>query len=296
MTADPATLQRAASAAGSKSGKGAGSPGRIRADIQGLRALAVGMVVIYHLWPNRLTGGFVGVDVFFVISGFLITSHILSSPPVTGRDLAVFWRRRVRRLLPASLLVLGVTAVATRIVAPASRWEDTAAQIISSALYVQNWTLASGSVDYLAAENAASPVQHFWSLSVEEQFYLVWPVLFFAVFYLAARLRWSRTTSAQILVGGVFAISLAYSIYATAFTPASAYFVTPRACGSSPRAASSQRSPPRERRGRPFLGLAACLGRDRGDRGSGSPVQRQHAIPRLYRSSPGGGNGGRYLG
>ena len=227
MTADPATLQRAAPAAGSKSGKDAGSPGRVRADIQGLRALAVGMVVIYHLWPNRLTGGFVGVDVFFVISGFLITSHILSSPPVTGRDLAVFWRRRVRRLLPASLLVLGVTAVATRIVAPASRWEDTAAQIISSALYVQNWTLASGSVDYLAAENAASPVQHFWSLSVEEQFYLVWPILFFAVFYLAARLRWSRTTSAQILVGGVFAISLAYSIYATAFTPASAYFVTP---------------------------------------------------------------------
>jgi peptidoglycan/LPS O-acetylase OafA/YrhL len=185
------------------------------------------MVVLYHLWPNRLTGGFVGVDVFFVISGFLITSHILSSPPLSGRDLVAFWRRRVRRLLPASLLVLAVSAVATRIVAPSSRWEDTATQIISSALYVQNWTLAAGSVDYLAAENAASSVQHFWSLSVEEQFYLVWPILFFAAFWLAARLRWSRTTSAQVLVGGVFAISLAYSIYATAATPASAYFVTP---------------------------------------------------------------------
>ncbi|GAA0202996.1 acyltransferase [Glutamicibacter creatinolyticus] len=77
-----------------------------RGDIQGLRALAVGVVVLYHFWPHRLTGGFVGVDVFFVISGFLITAHLISTPPRTAKDVGKFWMRRVRRLLPASFLVI----------------------------------------------------------------------------------------------------------------------------------------------------------------------------------------------
>ncbi|GAB4099975.1 acyltransferase family protein [Sinomonas halotolerans] len=199
----------------------------IRGDIQGLRALAVALVVVYHLWPHRLTGGFVGVDVFFVISGFLITSHIVENPPATWRDLVAFWGKRVRRLLPASLLVLAVTAVATRLLAPSSRWEDIAAQTISAALYVQNWALSVSSVDYLAAENAPSPVQHFWSLSVEEQFYLLWPVLFLVVFALSARWGMRRLRASGIALGVVFAASLAYSVYATAQTPPSAYFVTP---------------------------------------------------------------------
>src|SRR5690606_721505 len=80
-----------------------------RTDIQGLRAVAVGIVLAYHVAPSSLTGGFVGVDVFFVISGFLITSHLLGRTPRTGRDFADFWARRIRRLLPASLLVLAVT-------------------------------------------------------------------------------------------------------------------------------------------------------------------------------------------
>jgi len=185
------------------------------------------LVVIYHLWPNRVTGGFVGVDVFFVISGFLITSHLLSKPPRTAGDLGRFWQRRVRRLLPASLLVLTVTAVATRLVAPASRWEDAATQVISSALYVQNWTLAATKVDYLAAEHAASPVQHFWSLAVEEQFYLLWPVLLLVSLHLASRTAWNRRTTARLAIAGVFVASLAYSVYATNASPAGAYFVTP---------------------------------------------------------------------
>src|SRR4051812_9647997 len=81
----------------------------IRTDIQGLRALAVSLVVIYHVFPGSLSGGFVGVDVFFVISGFLITLHLMQKPPSGGRDLAKFWGRRIRRLLPASLLVLTTT-------------------------------------------------------------------------------------------------------------------------------------------------------------------------------------------
>lgn len=198
-----------------------------RADIQGLRAVAVAIVVLYHLWPNRLPGGFVGVDVFFVISGFLITSHLLARPPRSARDLAAFWGRRVRRLLPASLLVLAVTLVATRLVAPDTQWAGTARDVIAAALYVENWRLASTSVDYLLAEAAASPVQHFWSLSVEEQFYFVWPVLILLVALVAARrgLRMVPVCTAALVV--VVLGSLAYSVHITAVEPAAAYFVTP---------------------------------------------------------------------
>lgn len=223
MTASTPTVELAARPVSSDTG----TVRRVRTDIQGLRALAVGMVVLYHLWPNSLTGGFVGVDVFFVISGFLITSHILSRPPSTGRDLALFWLRRVRRLLPVSLLVLAVTAVATRLVAPASRWEDTAHEIMASALYVQNWVLASGAVDYLAAEHAASPVQHFWSLSLEEQFYFVWPLLFLGSAWVSRLRGWDARLVAAFVVLGLFAISFAYSVYATGVSPSAAYFVTP---------------------------------------------------------------------
>ncbi|MET1153781.1 acyltransferase family protein [Arthrobacter sp.] len=83
---------------------------RIRLNIQGLRAMAVALVVVYHLWPERLTGGFVGVDVFFVISGFLITSHLVKKPPTDWHDLVAFWGRRIRRLLPAAFVVLFATA------------------------------------------------------------------------------------------------------------------------------------------------------------------------------------------
>ena len=208
-------------------GLGAPTGTRFRPDIQGLRAVAVGLVVLYHVWPNRLSGGFVGVDVFFVISGFLITSHLWTRPPRSARDLADFWARRARRLLPASLLVLAVTAVATRLVAPETQWGPTAREIIASALYVQNWQLASTSVDYLLAEAAASPVQHFWSLSVEEQFYFVWPVLILIMGVLAAR----TGLSLRVVVGSGLALvtvaSLAYSVHATATEPGAAYFITP---------------------------------------------------------------------
>jgi peptidoglycan/LPS O-acetylase OafA/YrhL len=198
-----------------------------RADIQGLRAIAVSLVLLFHLWPNRLGGGFVGVDVFFVISGFLITSHLYSRPPRTGRDLAAFWSRRVRRLLPASLLVLAATAVATRLVAPETQWAATAHEVIAAAMYVENWQLARSSVDYLAAENAASPVQHFWSLSVEEQFYLVWPVLMLLLVALSRRRGWRSGAVVSAGLGVVVAASLAFSVTATVAEPASAYFITP---------------------------------------------------------------------
>src|SRR3954452_9452124 len=196
----------------------------VRADIQALRALAVSLVVIYHLFPSRLTGGFIGVDTFFLISGFLITLHLIERPPRGGRDLLAFWARRVRRLLPASLTVLAVTVVGAWAFLPASQWASTAVHARASALYVENWQLAADAVDYLAAENTPTAVQHFWSLSLEEQFYLGWPVLLLALTVLvpaAHRIRgywWG--------LGAVVVLSLAYSVHLTASNPAAAYFVT----------------------------------------------------------------------
>ncbi|MGH3250783.1 MAG: acyltransferase family protein, partial [Trebonia sp.] len=144
-----------------------------RRDIQGLRAIAVAMVVIYHLYPAALPGGFAGVDVFFVISGYLITGHLWRGYARTGKvGLADFWGRRARRLVPAAALVLTVTWIASRIIEPATQLANTARQILASALYYQNWQLSSDAVSYLKSNDAASPVEHFWSLSVEEQFYL----------------------------------------------------------------------------------------------------------------------------
>lgn len=204
-----------------------GTATEIRADIQGLRAVAVSMVLVYHLSPSRLSGGFVGVDVFFVISGFLITSHLLAHPPTRARDLATFWGRRIRRLLPAASVVLLATLLASRIWAPDTQWANTAAQAKAASLYIVNWHLANDSVNYLAAAAAPSPIQHFWSLSVEEQFYFVWPVLILVLVLMASRLRWKLIPTVFAGLAALVLASLAYSIHETAVEPARAYFVTP---------------------------------------------------------------------
>ncbi|HXI45785.1 MAG TPA: acyltransferase family protein [Candidatus Acidoferrales bacterium] len=198
-----------------------------RLDIQGLRAVAVVLVLAYHLWPETVTGGFVGVDVFFVISGFLITAHLVAHPPTRSRHLLEFWGRRIRRLLPAAFLVLIVTAIASRLIAPDTRWAANAGEIIASALYVQNWALSARAVDYLGAAEAPTPVQHYWSLSVEEQFYLFWPILILGVFWLARRSRLGPLLVTRLAMLAVVGGSLYYSITATATDPLSAYFITP---------------------------------------------------------------------
>lgn len=145
-----------------------------RKDIQALRALAVGLVVLNHLWPVRLPGGYVGVDVFFVISGYLISKHLLGELERTNRiNLGQFYSRRIRRLLPAATFVGVISMLAAWALLPFSRWFSIAQETMASVLYVENWVLAAKSVDYSAHNEDASTVQHFWSLSVEEQFYLV---------------------------------------------------------------------------------------------------------------------------
>ncbi|CAN7219565.1 acyltransferase family protein [Mesorhizobium sp. LjNodule214] len=198
-----------------------------RPEIQGLRGLAVALVVVYHLWPGILPGGYVGVDVFFVISGYLITGMLAEMAARDGRvSLVGFYSRRVRRLLPAATLVLLATLCGTLLFLSKARWEETANQILASALYVQNWRLAAIAVSYLDAESLPSPVQHYWSLSIEEQFYIVWPILMIGVIWLAKR-RGFRLGRA--LVGALSAVcvaSLAASIVLTAKDPAQAYFVS----------------------------------------------------------------------
>jgi peptidoglycan/LPS O-acetylase OafA/YrhL len=194
-----------------------------RPEIQALRAIAVLTVVVYHVWPSALPGGFVGVDVFFVISGFLITGHLLRDVAANGRpQLGRFWARRARRLLPAALLVLLFCAVATLVLVPSLYWQQFLTEIGASTTYLQNWQLAANAVDYLGADNRPSPVQHFWSLSAEEQFYLVWPLLILVAAWTARR----RAAIAVVLVT-VTGASLAYSVVQTAANPAAAYFTTP---------------------------------------------------------------------
>src|SRR3954463_13198223 len=197
----------------------------VRPEIQGLRAVAVAVVVVCHFWPSALPGGFVGVDVFFVISDFLITSHLLREVARTGRvSLAAFWARRARRILPAALLVLALCALATVAFVPEVHRQQFFAEIRASTFYVQNWELAHSAVDYFAAGDGPSPVQHFWSLSAEEQFYLVWPVLILAAAAIGARRGRERRVFAAL--AAVTAASFAYSVHKTGADPRAAYFVT----------------------------------------------------------------------
>lgn len=192
----------------------------VNASIQGLRGVAVLAVLGAHAFPHFLPGGFVGVDVFFVISGYLITSSLLREKERTGTiSLKAFFARRVRRLLPAATLLLVAVAAMHPFLA-SIRWRDTAHQIVASALYGQNWWLATNSVDYLASEESAGALQHFWSLSIEEQFYFVWPSFLLLCFWLK---RWFKGA----VLGGVVlvtVVSLAYCLDATPRDPAWAYF------------------------------------------------------------------------
>ena len=203
------------------------TPTGVRPEIQALRAVAVLGVLLFHLCPLRLPGGYVGVDVFFVVSGFLITDHLVRDHVRHGRiSLPNFWARRARRLLPASLLVLAVTAIAVYVLVPITRWPQFGLEIIASAFYVENWALAAQSVDYMALSNVKSPVQHFWTLGVEEQFYIVWPLLLIGGAYLAGRMRRSglRGMAGAVLVATV--ASFMFSVVYTALVPTVAYFST----------------------------------------------------------------------
>jgi len=194
-------------------------------EIQGLRAVAVLAVLFYHLWPTAVPGGYVGVDVFFVISGYLITGSLLKEFEATGGiSVTGFYARRIRRLLPAATLVALTVALCLPLFAR-SQWPDIAGSLVASALYVQNWFLAAQAVDYLA-DDAKGPMNHFWSLSVEEQYYIVWPLVLLPLIALVRRTAVTPRAAFGWMIGLIGAASLAYSIALTPQNPGVAYFAT----------------------------------------------------------------------
>ena len=202
----------------------------IRADIQALRGLAVALVVAYHAWPSVLRGGFVGVDVFFVISGFLISGLLLREIEATGRiELRAFYARRLRRLLPAAALVITVTALVFALTHSRFEAQQLVVPALAAVLYLSNLWFAFESVDYLGDPVQASPLLHTWSLAVEEQFYLLWPSLLLLAVWAAARSRGGSSPRTAIagLVAGVSLLSFAACVGVTRVSPSWAFFGLP---------------------------------------------------------------------
>jgi peptidoglycan/LPS O-acetylase OafA/YrhL len=198
-----------------------------RLDVEGLRAVAVAIVILFHANIPFMAGGYVGVDVFFVISGFLITGLIVREMEQTGTvGLVRFYARRIRRLLPALVLTLVAAAILTALVLSQTRWDGIAGDIRWSSGYLVNWRFAGRAVDYLAVDVAPSPVQHFWSLAVEEQFYLVWPFLLLVATLWARRRGRDIRRSLAVGLSLVAIPSLVWSIHLTPVSPGSAYFIT----------------------------------------------------------------------
>jgi peptidoglycan/LPS O-acetylase OafA/YrhL len=203
---------------------------RYRADIQGLRAVAVLAVVANHLanWPK---GSFVGVDVFFVISGYLITGILIREFEARQTiSFTGFYARRIKRILPAGLFVIGATLLATRVLAGIDRYHFAAKDAISAVLFTANWHFAATGINYFNQSLPPSPLQHYWSLSVEEQFYFVWPWLLLALLLIGLRLRFWRHERTRLVAGVAIAVicvaSLVWAFADTTHDPAEAYFST----------------------------------------------------------------------
>jgi peptidoglycan/LPS O-acetylase OafA/YrhL len=187
-----------------------------RADIDGLRAVAVVLVVAFHAFPAAVTGGFIGVDVFFVISGYLITGLILSDLRSSSFTFAGFYARRARRILPALAVVLAaVLALGWWLGLLPTPYQSLGLHTLAGALFFPN-LVSWSEVGYFDVAAEEKPLLHLWSLGVEEQFYLVWPVL---LLILSKRWRW-LTVSLSMIV----AVSFVYSLYATAYQPAAAFY------------------------------------------------------------------------
>lgn len=205
-----------------------------RADIQGLRAVAVLLVALEHAGVGVLKGGFIGVDVFFVLSGFLITQLLLSEAIESGSvSIANFYMRRARRILPAAALTLVTTDIAAFLLLNFVRAKQTMSDSIWAGLFGANVNFSRQATDYFARGRPASPVLHYWSLSIEEQFYFVWPTVLSLVLVGVLIRRFTRgkwplnrrsLLALSLVVGLASVVSFVWSAHETGVAPNAAYF------------------------------------------------------------------------
>jgi peptidoglycan/LPS O-acetylase OafA/YrhL len=182
--------------------------------------------MILHIRPTYLSGGYIGVDVFFVISGYLITSLLVREIERSGSiSLSKFYYRRIRRLVPCATFVLVITAVCSVFLLPATQWRNTAHGIFASALYVENWDLIHKSANYLNAFFPPTPVQHYWSLSVEGQFYFFWPLAIMLGDRLLFKGRYDSNAPVTVFFGATL-ILFALALFGSYEASVPAYFST----------------------------------------------------------------------
>lgn len=189
----------------------AAKPADYRLDLDGLRGVAIALVVAFHVWFGKVSGG---VDVFLVLSGFFFTGMLLRRAEGDGRiGLWQTFRRTARRLLPALFVVLALVVVMTVAEHPYTQWADMSGQTVASALYYQNWYLANAAADYLAADPSVSPLQHLWSMAVQGQFYIAITLLLAAV-ALACRRAGRREAIRPAVAALAVVLGIASFVYA----------------------------------------------------------------------------------
>jgi peptidoglycan/LPS O-acetylase OafA/YrhL len=199
-----------------------------RPHLDGVRAIAVVLVIAFHAGYGWATGGFVGVDVFFVLSGYLITLLLVGELFETEHvRMSRFYARRARRLLPASVATLAVVAALSRWLLDAVGRAQTATDVRAAAAYAANWHLAFSGRDYFAPGDIPSPLVHYWSLAVEEQFYLVWPALLLGLWWLARRTGGGPARTLRVVLAATVAIAAASVALSLVLTPSpGAYYGT----------------------------------------------------------------------
>lgn len=197
-----------------------------RPELHGIRGLALGLVVVFHLFANGRVSG--GIDIFLAITGFLFTGSLLRRiSSNNGRlDFGRHFSRIGYRLLPAALLVITATAIGVYVFFPRTRWLQAANEARASALYHENLELIWSQLTYEAGGPSSSPFQHFWSLSVQGQFHILWPLVIIAAVFIARKINWNAERVTLVVVATIFVASFAYANYLTVTNQEVAYFHT----------------------------------------------------------------------
>ena len=198
---------------------------KFRPEIEGLRVVAALLVAVYHIWFNRVSGG---VDVFFVISGFLITTSIISTINRTGEfRFRPYVTKLMKRLLPSVFFILAIVLVLSQFLLPKSILDKTIQEVFASMFFYQNWQLAFSSTDYLDSTQMKTPVEHFWALSIQGQFYIIWFLIFTLILFLIKKYKLTKVkTLINTVLGVLFVSSFIYSVYLTSVNQPWAYFIT----------------------------------------------------------------------